>query len=228
MSTAINICASAYRQAKLDQDLTSFTTTQEFPYNISLDLMNTVIQEMNRAANYWFTETSVPLVYTAGLNSYSLNTLVAGQDTGTYAAIDPQKVSRIRREGVVGQVGQMTEMSWKKFQQRFRINVTATGQPNYWAKYNSTIAFDTIPDQNYGLVLYYYNDINVIQATTDVLGIPLKYEDTIREGIYAYVLQRMGRPDAAQCYQLWQSKIQSLQKNDQVDVALPMQMPAAF
>ena len=217
MSTAIQVCAEAYRNANLDQDLTSFSTSQEFPYNLSIDLINKVIREMNRMGSWWFTETETALAYTVGVYSYSFTSL----------SVDPKKVLRIRRE-VSGQQGELRQYNWRQFQITFRQSSILTTLPTGWSKYGNTLELNVIPDQDYTLGLYHYRDMPVIAATTDTFLVPVADEDVLTDGVYAYLLQRMGRPDFQAAYQLFKEKAVALMGDNRQDAGLPSQMPANF
>ncbi len=217
MSTAIDICAAAYRQANLDQDLTSFSTSQEFPYNISLDILNTVIQEMNRMGNFWFAETKTALTYSAGIYSYSFTSL----------GIDPKRITRIRKEAT-NFWGDMQEFNWKHFQRIFRQVTMPTTQPFAFSKFGDSLELDVIPDQDYSLYVYHFKDMPQIANTTDTLLVPATDEDVVREGVYAYLCERMGRSDFAPAYQVFMEKAKTLLTNMMEDAGIPTQMPATF
>jgi len=215
MTTALGICQAAYRQVNLDQTLSSFSNSQEFPYNIALDLINTVIQEMNRMGRYWFAETSLALTYTLGINTYNLG------------SIDPKDVTRIRREAENYQ-GELQELNYRAFQRKFENNIPPIQMPKRWSKFNNTLFFDSIPDQDYTITLYYFEDIPQVVNTTDTLIIPFKDEDVIREGVYAYLCERIGRPDFGEAYQNYLNKISKLLADMKKDTGLPQQWPGAF
>lgn len=217
MSTALDICASAYRLANLDQTLTSFSTTQEFPYNCALDLLNGVLSEMNRLGSYWFTKTATALPYTEGVYQYDLGTL----------AIDPQRIDRVRRTASNYQ-GDLTQMHWMAFQRHYRSSSLQTTLPTRFSKYNDTLELNTIPDQDYSLVVYHFKDMPLVTTTTDTLLVPENDEDVVRDGVLAYLYQRMGYPAFDSAYQLWLGKVNKLLGDQKEDAGLPRQMPAAF
>lgn len=216
-TTALNIAAAAYRQANLDQTLSSFSMS-DFPYNIALDLFNTVIREMNRLGRYWFAETSTSLTYSGGVYQWSYQSL--GQ-------IDPKAILRIRKEAS-NYWGELIQYNYRAFQQQFRIADIPTQEPRYWTKYAGNIELDSKPDQDYTMKVYYLQDLPLISATTDTLLCQVSDEDVFQEGIYAYLLNRLGRPDWQQAYQVYMTKVKSLLADLNQDTGLPRQMPAAF
>jgi hypothetical protein len=216
MSTALQIAASAYSQANQDQSLSSFSMT-DFPYNIALDLLNTVIQEMNRLGRYWFTESSTVLAYSPGVYQYGFNSL----------AIDPKGILRIRKEAPnIG--NELTEMNYRTFQQQYRRASIPTQEPWHWSKFNGMIVLDTIPDQDYALTVYYLRDMPPVVSETDTLLCQVTDEDVFRDGVYAYLLNRLGRADWSTAYQAFKMKANTLLADMKKDVGMPRQMPAGF
>lgn len=218
VSTALELLASAYQQANMDQTLTGFSM-QDFPYTIAKDLLNTVIQEMNREGRYWFTETSAALPYTGGVYQYTYASIGNG--------LDPKGILRIRKEANNHQ-GELIQLNWRQFQQRFRRGSIQTGEPRYWSKYGNSIELDVIPDEDYSLTLYYLRDMPLITSETDTLLCQETDEDVFREGVYAYLLNRLGRADWDDAYQFYWKKVLSLLADMKQDSGLPRQFPAAF
>lgn len=217
-STALQLVASAYKQANMDQTVTSFSMS-DFPYSIAKDLLNTVISEMNREGHYWFTETSASLTYSAGVYQYAYSTIGSG--------LDPKGILRIRKEATDHQ-GELIQLNWRHFQQRFRRSAIETREPRYWSKYGNQIELDAKPDQDYELKIYYLRDMPMITATTDTLLCQETDEDVFREGVYAYLLNRLGRADWDDAYQFYWKKALSLLADMKQDVGTPRQFPAAF
>lgn len=217
-STALELLNSAYKQANLDQDVTSFTM-DEFPYSIAKDLINTVIQEMNRKGRYWFAESSAALAYSAGVYQYTYSTIGAG--------CDPKGILRIRKEAE-DYMQELIQVNWRAFQHRFRRSAIQTGEPRYFAKYGNQIELDCIPDQDYELRCYYLRDMPLITATTDTLLCQETDEDVFREGVYCYLLNRLGRADWNAAYQFYLSKVEELLADMKQDVGIARQFPAAF
>jgi hypothetical protein len=212
---ALSLCSSAFRQANIDQTLTSLSEDQDFPYNIAKDLLNTVIQDVNRQGNFWFTQTSVQV--TPVQASIDLAPL----------GIDPKKIIRLRREHPQDQ-GDMIAINWRVFQQNFRQTPLVEGRPTLWSKFNQTLQLNVIPDKSYNLTVYYHQDIPLIQSVSDAVVFPDSDGDILREGVFAYLLLRLGRADFATAYQLYQTKLKSLLANQKQDSSLPTQMPANF
>jgi hypothetical protein len=215
MSQAILIVAAAFRQANLDQTLISFNPSQEFPYNCGQDLINTVLQEMNRLANFGFTQTRTGLPYGVGVYQYAL----------TNSFIDPKRIIAVRKE-LTRQ--SLKPMNWSQFQKRFRSAPIATGEPIAWAKFGNTLELSHIPDKDYTLSVQHYTDMPLITSGTQTLLLAESDEDVIRDGVYAYLLQRMGRDDFSTAYQLYRDKLTLLIQNQKADASLAQQMPAAF
>jgi hypothetical protein len=190
---------------------------EDFPYNIAKDLFNTVIQEMNRWGRYWFAETRASLAYATGTYQYNCNTL----------KIDPKGILRIRKE-TEDHYGELTQLNWRRFQQLFRRSEISTAEPCFWAKYGGVIEFNAKPDQDYNLTVYYLRDLPLIATDTDILLCQETDEDVFREGVYAYLLQRLGRGDWQQAYQLYQEKARNLLADMNQDDGQPTQMPAVF
>ena len=215
MLNALSLCNSAFRQANIDQTLTSLSEDQDFPYNIAKDLLNTVIQDINRHGNFWFTQTS--LIVTPIQASIDLASI----------GIDPKKIIRLRRELAEDQ-GELIAVNWRVFQQNFRQTPLTTGRPTLWSKFNQTIQLNVIPDKPYNLTLYYHQDIPLVLDASDVVVFPDSDGDILREGVYAYLLLRLGRADFTTAYQLYQTKLKSLLANQKQDGSLPSQMPSNF
>lgn len=220
MSNALQICADAYAEANLDQTLTSFSTTQEFPYNIAKTLINTVIKEMDRMGEFWFCETSVSMPYSPSTSSWNLTTLAA-------YPIDAKRITRVRTEAT-NYWNELTELNYRKFQALYRVAAIPSAQPQRWAKYQNTVYTDSSPDQDYSLNLYYFQDMPLVASETDTLLVPTKDEDVVREGVFAYLCQRIGRPDYQLAYELYMQKVKTLLVTVKKDVGLPTQMPASF
>lgn len=217
MSTAIAICADAFRQANLDQELIGFSGNQEFPYNIALSLINNVIQEMNRMGNYWFTETVTDLPDTPGATAFDLNAL----------GVDPKRIIRLRREALP-YAGELVQRNWRDFQQAHRSAAIATGTPQYFAKFSGQLHLDVIPDRNYQIKIYHFQDIPLVSEPGDTLPVPAGDEDVLRDGVYAYLCQRLGRADYAQAQAIYLAKIRTLLAAMKTDAGIPNQMPANF
>jgi hypothetical protein len=215
MINGLNLCNSAYRQANIDQTLTGFDDQQEFPYNIALDILNTVIQDVNRQANYWFTQASFNILPVA--QSYNLTT------TG----LDPKKLLRIRRE-LIGFQGDIIQVNWRVFQRHFRQGEIKTGLPKVWSKFGNVVEFDVAPDKDYQITAYCYQDIPLATELDFMIDMPDSDSDVLREGVYAYLLQRMGRNDFSTAFQLYQSKLKSLLANQKQDVGIGQRFPANF
>ncbi len=216
MSTALDICARAYKRANLEQPLASFFM-QDFPFNLALDLINLVIQEMNSMGHYWFTETYSSLMYSPGVNEWNFSSFQS----------DPKGILRIRKE-LAGFKGELTEVNYRYFQQNYRINDVVTGEPRYWAKYGNSFVLDTIPDKDYNLVVYHLRDMPLIVENVDTLLCQETDEHVFQEGVYAYLLNSLQRPDWDAAYANFQRKANNLLADMNQDQGLARQWPAAF
>lgn len=216
MANALAIAASAFKQANLDQTLSSFSMT-DFPYNCALDLFNLVIREMNRKGRYWFAETSQTLAYSAGVYQYNYNTL----------NIPPHAILRLRKEAT-DHYGELTQLNWREFQQLYRRSAIETTEPVAWSKYGGLLELSSKPDQDYTIKVYYLQALPLVVNTTDSLLGGDENEDVYQEGVYAYLLQRLARQDWQQAYQLFDAKTNALLADIKQDAGQPRQLPAAF
>lgn len=217
MSTAVEIVAEAYRRANMDKALTSFSTSQEFPYDISLDLLNKVLKSMNRMGNYWFSTTTTALPYSVGVATVDLGTL----------SIDPKRIFEVRRT-LTNYWGKMDQIQWSQFQRWYRQATTPTQTPYRYSILNDTLEYDAIPDQDYSIKAYHFKDMPVVTATTDTLLVPVEDEDIISDGVRAMLLQAIGRPDFREVLSLWTEDVKNLLADMKQSQGLPTQMPAAF
>lgn len=215
-STALQICANAYRQANMDTELASFSTSQEYPYNIAIDLLNEVVADMNRAGDLWFMETETSLAWGALAGSYDCTAL----------GIDPKRIKVIRRTDE--NVGDLKPLPWRKFQRLFRSSTIETNTPYYWSQYAGVIYINCYADLDYGLTVSHLKDFEPVDATSDTFTWPQVDEDVIRAGVYAYLLQRLGRGDFEQAYQIYKMKMDALKIDTKTDRSIPRVMPAAF
>jgi len=217
MSTAIAIAAEAYRRAKLDQPLTTFDATLEYPYNLAKDLFNSVIREMNRKGRFWFAETSQALAYSAGVYAYNLTSL----------GIDPKAIRIVRRE-TSGYEADLSPMSIVSFLRVYRRSTLLTQMPEAYAIMGAALNLSTIPDLDYGLKVYYFRDLPLVTATTDTMICQESDEDVFIEGIAAQVMKAIGRSDWQAQYQLYMDRVKELLADQKQDTRLPLVMPAQF
>lgn len=218
MSTALQICANAYRQANQDQTLSSFSTSQEFPYNIAMDLLNEVVAELNRYGDLWFMQTETDLTYGSGVYAWDLSTI----------NVDPRRVFRVRITAN-NQYGEIYPVNWRTFEQLYRRAASVTtAVPTKYAIFNDTLETNTIQDQDYGLKVQHFKDIPPVTATSDTFNIPEADEDVLRQGVYALLIQRVGRPDFATAWQMFQNTAGKMRADVKKSSSLPSVMPAAF
>ena len=217
MTTAIDLCAEAYRRANLDQNLTTFSTSLEFPYNLAKDIFNNVVRYINRKGYYWYAETITALAYSPGVYTYSFETL----------GINPTKVLYIRREAT-DHWGELEQWQEEKFLNRYRSSAIVTARPSAWSKFGDVLSLNCIPDQDYTLKAYHLVNIPLATNPTDTTIIPLAQQDALNAGVYAYLLQAMGRPDTGQAMQIFQAIISDLLADTKQDLGLATQLPANF
>lgn len=199
-STALEICQRAYRKAMVGQPLTTFGTNQNEPYNFALDLLNDVINEINRQGELWFLLTKTTLTYVATNTNhvYDLGAL----------NIDPRRIKRIAR--TLDQQGRVRPMNWPVFNEMYRRNALVNGTPVAYSVFNDTLEFNTSHDKDYGLVIEHYKDMPRVTATTDTLLVPERDEDVLEDGVLALLKQRIAMPDADTTYLLYQKKLDRL------------------
>jgi len=221
-STVLQVVADSFKDANIDQPLTSFSM-EEWPYCAALNIVNSAIADLNRLGSYSFAETELLLPYSIGVNSYNLNTV------GPYI-IEPRRIMRLRRE-LSGQAGELTETNYRDFQKRYRNGATMTQKPIAWAKFGGNLHLNSIPDQDYQLTLYYYQQIQpIVVGVNDNQPtiIPEYHIDVLRDMTKAYLLKEMQRPDFTNQYTLAKGKADKLLARSNEDVGLPAQLPRAF
>lgn len=222
VTTALQVAAAAYLDAGTDQTLTSFSLS-EWPYSSALHIINSAIADLNRLGSYSFSESSLVLPYSAGVYTYNLNTVGP-------AIIEPRRIMRLRRE-LSGYAGELAEFNFRNFQRRFMNIQAPTQQPLAWAKYSTTLYLNSIPDQDYQLTLYYYQQIQpVVVGVNDNSPtiIPEYHIDVIRDLTKAILLKEMGRTDFANQYTLAVKKATMLLARSNEDCGLPTNMPRMF
>jgi hypothetical protein len=217
-STAIQIIAQAFRANNLTEP-TSFAAGQEFPVNIALDVLNKVIREMNRLGNLWFTEASKQLVFSGGSNTYDLS-------AATYL-VDPKRIRYIRKE-LTNHQQELREYNKRDFLQRFRSSTVSTAEPTAFTKYGNVLELDTIPDQNYQVTVYHFQDMPLVVNTTDTFLIPERDEDILIDSCTALLKARTGQLDEGSALQLIRANTMPFLVQVKTDAGMPKQMPAAF
>lgn len=223
MSTALEIINTAYRRQNVEE-LSSFSTSQEFPQNLGLDLLNRVIRQLNRrpVGNFIFTETETALAYSGGTYTYSC--LSNG--------IDPKRIRYIRKEST-NHWGFLKQYNRPDFKTVFRLASVQTAEPTAWTKFNDTIELNTIPDADYSIKVTHFKDMPVCSLVTDsqttgVILIPEKDEDILTDGVEAYLCEAMGKSDWTAKLQRWEQIVSRFVVDDVKDAGMPTQMPAMF
>lgn len=218
MADAITLVKEAYRKNNLDQtQITSFSSTLEFPYNLAQDILNDVLRMMNRAGNLWFTETKTALTYGVGTYTYSFTTL----------AVDPQKVINVRLEAT-DHWGELTQYARRAFQNRWRKSSILTTKPTAWTKYGSTLELNCIPDQDYTMYVYHYKDMPLVTATSDTTLVPEADEDVLINNCYTWLGKFIGRISEGDAIALIKANTAPFLVSTRNDAGMPNQMPAAF
>lgn len=216
MSSALEICQSAYRQMRIGNELSQFSLFEDSPYNLALDLINMVIQDINRLGDLSFLLQETTLSYSVGVYSYDLKLL----------AIDPQRIVRVIR--TTSQQGELTRQNWEVFQDGFRRSTIQTAAPTVWSRFNARLELNTIPDANYGLVVSHYKDIPKVTLATDTFPVPERDEDVLVAGIMAYLAQRLGRGDTGELWALYEKKLDRFTLDTKKDRSTFFVRPARF
>lgn len=217
MTTAVALAASVFRQANQYSELTSFSTSQSFPYNIALDLLNEAIDELNEKGRYRFMLTSTALTYAPSTSTYSLNTL----------GVDSEGILRIERN-LSGYQGELAALNLQDFRARYRRSATASAVPTAWTDYGDVLELNTEPDQDYTIKCWHYDAITRVSATTDVIAVPTRHEHILKDLFLAYLAERLGRPDYLNLYTVAREKAMGMIVNTQALRSRPSRMPASF
>lgn len=197
-STALTLCQKAYRQANVGRELLSFDTSQDFPYNCALELLNEVIASMNYEGNLWFMAATTALAYGANVYSYNLQTL----------GIDPRKVVRVRRSGT--QAGELVYRNQRLFEKNYRQSTITTGLPTVYSIWGDVLELNVIADQDYSLEIHHYKDMPLADSVSDTFALPAQDENVLIIGVRAKLKQLLGATDWAQDLALYQSQLKSM------------------
>lgn len=222
MSTAIQLLQMAYRDHNLEAP-SAFSTTTEFPLNIAQDLINEVIQELNKMGNFWFCRTKTAFAYTANVYTYNLGTL----------EINPNRIEYVRRDSTTLSGGELIQYEYRMFQRLFRGTTIPSGIPGKYSIFNDTIEFDIKPDADYSIFCYHFKDMPYITATTDsqstgAILVPTQYEDLIRQGCYYFLGSKIGKWDHDKALLDLKYKAQPFLIVVKSNSGIPTRMPAAF
>ena len=216
MSTALQIVTEAYRKHNLDE-VTSFSTSQEFPFNIALNTINDVIRYANRLGSYWFTETKTSLTYGVSTYTYSFNTL----------GVDPKRIKFIRKEAT-DKWGELKEVNHREFLKLYRRQALVTTEPTAWTKFGDTLELNTQPDQDYSIKVYHFKDMPVVSATTDTFLVPERDEDILIESCYLMLGAKIGKWKRAEAEAEIRFLFGPFLADLKQDSGMPTQFPAAF
>jgi hypothetical protein len=215
-TTGLAVCNSAFKQAQLDQELTSFGIS-EFPYNCALDILNDVLREISKTGAFWFLKKEQFLPYQVNTSTYNLAYLAN--------IIDPKRIVSLAR--TKEQKGTLQQINDELMRELRNTNLE-TGVPTRYALFNQTLWLNAIPEKDYGLLLVHYDDMPLIVTETDNLPLPDDDIDTVIAGVYAYLLQRLGRGDFGTAYQLYDRKLKRLLRETRRNYGLPQALPALF
>ncbi len=187
MTTAISLAADVYNQANTDQTLSTFSTTQEWPYSIALTLLNESIDMLNQKGRYRFMLTNPALSNPPPNNSntaYSLSTI----------GVDSEGITEVERT-TANYYGSLTSMTVQQFRRHYRRSAITSGQPIAWTDYGDVLELSHSPDIDYGLQVWHYAPITRVAATTDVISVPTRHEHILKNMMLALLAQRIGRAD---------------------------------
>jgi hypothetical protein len=200
-------------------ELTSFGTNQNEPFNMALDLLNDVLQEVNRQGELWFLLSSQVLAYVDSPTNYRYDL--------TALSIDPRRIKRVSR--TVSPKGDVKRINWPVFNERFRGEATIIeNAPSHYAVFGDVLEFSTQLDKDYGMTIEYYADMPRVTAATDTLLIPERDEDVIEAGVLAYLKTRIAMPDSLTAVALYQQSLARLVYDSKKDDGAYFVRPARF
>jgi len=156
--------------------------------------------------------------------------IVASYNLSTVASvvIDPKDLTRIRRESDAYE-GELSPANYRAFQRKYRYSTPNFQKPQFWANYNNTLYLDSYPDQDYSLTLYYFQDLPLMTTTTGATFIiPDKDIHVVKDGVYAYLCEALGRADYGAAYQLYMKKVKGMVADMSKNTGRPFQAPAGF
>lgn len=214
--TALAIASEAYRTASMDQPLEGFTPSADFPYNIALELLNKVLAEINRKGPLWFMAERTPLPYQSG-PGYDLTAL----------GVDQRRIVSLNRTAN-NQGALLKQLEWNGFYRQYRTQQQAFGQPVAWAKFNGVLELNCAPDRDYALELTHYKPLPRVAVPDEVLPIPDHHIDVVVQGVYAYLLDRLGRQDATMAMTEYREGINEMLADVKSDAGLPRAMPRCW
>lgn len=218
MTTALALMQRVFRRAQMNS-LGSFSTTQNFPANIALDVLQRSVEDLNSRGRYEFMLTSTALTYGAGVYTYTMSSVNDGLSGEAITVVELT---------ASGHQGELTSMEVQQFRRYYRRSDVLTTKPVAWTDYGDTLELSSIPDQDYSMKVWFYDLIEKPTATTDVLNIPPRYEFVLDDMAYAYLLEALGREDFPTKYQMADSQARKFVGNTQKKRSRPRVMPGAF
>lgn len=218
MTTALELMQRVFRRAQM-QTLGAFGTSQQFPKNIALDMLQRAVEDLNSRGRYEFMLTSVNLTYSAGVYTYTMSSVNSN--------LSGEAITKIETT-LLGQEAELESMEVQQFRRYYRRGEIETTKPVAWTDYGDTLEFSTKPDQDYTIKVWFYDLISKPTAAADVLDIPSRYEFVLDDMAYAYLLEAIGREDHLVKYQMADKQANTFVANAQRKRSRPVVMPASF
>jgi hypothetical protein len=219
MATALEVCQSAYRQLNLDQVLVSFSTSQAFPYSVALDILQQTIRKLNRL-NIHQHMVITQYVPASGRGVFSIYEFSP--------VLNPRSISKIRLEAPGTQHSELTLLPYEDFLALYSDHESKTGKPKAWTYFGANWATDVINDADYGLVVYYQQQLPVPMSEGEILAWPDADMDILIDGVVAHLSLKIQRDDGASLLGLWQQSVTKYFSNQYKNRGLPLQMPRRF
>jgi hypothetical protein len=218
VATALSVCQEAYRWLRLDQSLISFAMS-EFPYSIARDVLLNVLRELNRLNKHRHMQIT-QYVPAAGRGVFSIFEFAP--------VLNPLKIIKIRLEAPGVNHKTLTQLPSSEFLELYPEHETKTGRPVAWTYFASRIATDVVADTDYGMVIYYQQQLPLPQSETEDLAWPETDMDILTKGVIAYTAEAIQREDARILKMEWKQLVIKYFANQYKSLGLPLQMPARF
>jgi hypothetical protein len=218
MTTALAFMQRVFRRAQMNP-FTSFATSQSFPANIALDVLQRAVEELNSRGRYEFMLTSVDLAYSVGVYEYTMSTVAADLNGEGITKIELTE-SNFETE--------LISMEVQQFRNIYRRSAILTVKPVAWTDYGDTLELNSIPNQDYGIKVWYYALISKPTLVTDDIDVPERYEGVLEDMAYAYLLEALGREDFSLKYQLADKQANKFVANTSKKRSRANVMPRAF
>lgn len=217
MTTALELMQNVFRRANMEAELSSFSTSQSFPYDIALSVLNHAVDDLNSRGRYRFMETSTALTYSSGVYTYSLETL----------EVDAEAITSIERR-LANYQGKLKALNNTQFRDKYRRSPVQEGVPSHWTDHGDTLELDVEPDQDYSIYVWHYAPISRYSATSDVINIPTRHLYVLENMAYGWLLEALGRQDFPRVYDIALRAANKMKVNDRNLRSRPSVMPRAF